>query len=45
MTPCGGGGGGGGNADPGTTAGIYTVTVTGTSGIESETGTVTLMVQ
>jgi len=38
-----GGGGGGGN--PGTTAGTYTITLTGTSSGISETGTVTLVVQ
>ena len=49
---CGGGSGGGGqggnggNANPGTTAGTYTITVTGTSGSVSATvGTVTLTVQ
>ena len=41
----GGGGGGGGNSNPGTTAGTYTVTVTGVSGSETQTGTVTLIVQ
>jgi hypothetical protein len=38
-----GGGGGGGNA--GTTAGTYTIIVTGTSGTTSEIGSVTLTVQ
>jgi hypothetical protein len=32
-------------ANPGTTAGVYTVTVTGTSGATAETGTVTVTVQ
>ena len=41
---CGGGGGGGGGI-AGTTAGSYTVIVTGTSGTTTETGTVTLTVQ
>ena len=41
----GGGGGGGGTGNPGTTAGTYTVTVTGTSGTITETGTVQLTVQ
>ena len=41
----GGGGGGGGQKDPGTTAGIYTVTITGVSGGMTETGTVALTVQ
>ena len=41
----GGGGGGGGTSNPGTTAGSYTITVTGTSGAVTETGTVTLSVQ
>ena len=41
----GGGGGGGGMSNPGTTAGTYTVTVTGTSGATTATGTVTLTVQ
>jgi hypothetical protein len=44
---CGGGGtgGSGGQKDPGTTAGIYTVTITGVSGGMTETGTVALTVQ
>jgi hypothetical protein len=46
---CGGGssqGGGGGGGNPGTTAGTYTVTVTGTSGTTSATvGTITLTVE
>ena len=41
----GSGGGGGGGGNPGTTAGAYTVTVTGTSGTMSSTGTVSLTVQ
>ncbi len=45
---CGGGGagsgGGGGTGNPGTTAGSYTITVTGTSGSTVESGTVTLTV-
>ncbi|HEV2327092.1 MAG TPA: Ig-like domain-containing protein, partial [Terracidiphilus sp.] len=41
----GGGGGGGGGGNPGTTAGTYTVTVTGTSGTLNHTTTVTLTVQ
>ena len=41
----GGGGGGGGQKDPGTTAGTYTVTITGVSGGMTETGTVALVVQ
>ncbi len=40
-----GGGGGGGNSIPGTTAGTYTVTVTGTVGATNVTGAVTLNVQ
>jgi hypothetical protein len=40
-----GGGGGGGQKDPGTTAGTYTVTITGVSGGMTETGTVALTVQ
>ena len=44
---CGGGGGisGGGKGNSGTTAGSYTITVTGTSGTTSATGIVTLTVQ
>jgi sugar lactone lactonase YvrE len=44
---CGGGGtgGGGGQKDSGTTAGIYTVTITGVSGGMTQTGTVALTVQ
>jgi len=46
MVSCGGGGGGGGGGgNPGTTAGTYTITVTGTSGAITQTGTVTLTVQ
>ena len=41
----GGGGGGGGGGNPGTTAGAYTITVTGTSGTTTATGTVILTVQ
>jgi hypothetical protein len=41
----GGGGGGGGGGNPGTTAGSYVITVTGTSGSVTETGTVNLTVQ
>jgi len=40
-----GGGGGGGGTNPGTTAGTYTVTITGVSGGMTETGTVALTVQ
>ncbi|HEY1209680.1 MAG TPA: C1 family peptidase [Terracidiphilus sp.] len=43
VLACGGGGGGGGIS--GTTPGTYTITVTGTSGTLSETGTVSLTVQ
>lgn len=39
-----GGGGGGGGGNSGTTAGAYTLTVTGTSGTTTETGTVSLTV-
>jgi hypothetical protein len=50
VIACGGsggsaGGGGGGGGIAGTTAGAYTVTVTGTSGNTTETGTFTLTVQ
>jgi hypothetical protein len=47
VVACGGGGsrGGGGTGNPGTTAGAYTVTVTGTSGTIAATGTLTLTVQ
>jgi len=41
----GGGGGGGGSGIAGTTAGSYTVTVTGTAGAITSSGTVTLTVQ
>ena len=40
-----GGGGGGSQSNPGTTAGTYTVTITGVSGGMTETGTVALTVQ
>jgi len=47
ATACsgGGGGGGGGQSNPGTTAGNYTVTVTGVSGSTTTTATVALTVQ
>jgi N-acetylneuraminic acid mutarotase len=49
VLACGSGGsssvGAGGGGTPGTTAGTYTITLTGTSGGVSETGTVTLVVQ
>ena len=49
VLACGGGGNGsvgsGGNSNPGTTAGAYTITVTGTSGTTTAAGTVTLNVQ
>ena len=46
ILACGGGGSStGGSANPGTTAGNYTVTVTGTSGSESAVGTLTVTVQ
>ena len=49
LTGCGGSsksGGGGGNSNPGTTAGTYTITVTGTSGSTiAVVGTITLTVQ
>ena len=41
----GGGGSGGGGSNSGTTAGTYTVTITGLSGGMTETGTVALTVQ
>ena len=41
----GGGGGGGGQSNPGTTAGNYTITVTGISGATTTTATVALTVQ
>lgn len=40
-----GGGGGRGTGNPGTTAGLYTVTVTATSGSTVETGAITITVQ
>jgi hypothetical protein len=39
------GGGGGSTCTPGTTAGNYTITVTGSSGVLTETGPVILTVQ
>jgi hypothetical protein len=49
LISCGGGssssGGGGGGGIAGTTAGAYTITITGTSGATTETATVTLTVQ
>jgi hypothetical protein len=43
---CGGGGNaGGGTSNPGTTAGTYTITVTGTSGTLTATTPITLTVQ
>jgi hypothetical protein len=48
LLACGGGGsggGGGGTGNPGTTAGTYTVTVTGTSGTVTAIGTVSVIVQ
>jgi hypothetical protein len=48
LIACSGGGGGGKcvpTTTPGTTAGMYTITVTGTSGGLTETGTVALTVQ
>jgi len=49
VLACGGGGcggiGTGANNNPGTTAGAYTITVSGTSGTTTATGTVTLNVQ
>jgi hypothetical protein len=38
-------GGGGGTSTPGTTAGIYTITVTGTSGMITAANTISLTVQ
>jgi len=40
-----GGGGGGGGGNPGTTPGSYLITITGTSGIITEQGTVNLIIQ
>jgi hypothetical protein len=48
MLACGGSsgsGGGGGASNPGTTAGTYTVTVTGTSGTVTAIGTVSAIAQ
>jgi hypothetical protein len=46
VLACGGGGSGSiGTGNPGTTAGVYAVTVTGISGTITEAGTVTLNVQ
>lgn len=45
STGGGGGGGGGGGSNSGTTAGTYTVTITGVSGGMTEAGTVALTVQ
>jgi len=45
FVACGGGGGSGGGGNPGTTPGTYMVTVTGTSGSTTATGTVSLTVQ
>jgi hypothetical protein len=42
---CGGGGMGGGGGNPGTTPGTYVITITGTSGNMTQTGTVALTVQ
>jgi N-acetylneuraminic acid mutarotase len=44
ASSCGGAGGGGG-ANTGTTPGAYVITVTGTSGTTTETGTISLSVQ
>ena len=50
VMACGGGGiarggGGGGGSIAGTTAGNYTITLTGTSGTTTKTGSLTLTVQ
>lgn len=45
LAACGGGGGGGGVVNPGTPAGTYTITLTGTSGSLSHTTTVSLVVE
>jgi hypothetical protein len=47
VLACGGGGtsGSGGFGSPGTTSGSYTITITGTSGPISASGTVNLTVQ
>jgi hypothetical protein len=45
LLACGGASSGGGTSNPGTTAGTYTITVTGTSGATTAAGTVTLTVQ
>ncbi len=42
---CGGGTGAGGTPNPGTTPGSYVITVTGTSGTNTQTGTVSLTVE
>jgi hypothetical protein len=42
---CGGNGGGGGTINPGTTAGTYAITVTGTSGSTTAMGTFPLNLQ
>jgi trimeric autotransporter adhesin len=47
LVACGGGGGHssqGGQGSPGTTSGAYTITVTGTSGLVTDTGTIALTV-
>ncbi len=45
STGGGGGGGGGGGANPGTTPGAYTITVTGTSGSTTASDTINLTVE
>ena len=46
LLACGGGSAsGGGTVNPGTTAGNYTVTVTGASGSETAVGTLTITVR